>query len=374
MTIVVTFLIIFLTSCLKEKEDDNIAKPGTKPDTEEYNYKALADSLQNATYLSFLSSNGRYYIHNNTGNTNFNYWWNAHVVDVLVDGYIRTSDEKYKERIKALVAGIKETNGGSYINDYYDDMEWLALSSLRAYEATQDQEFMDLSSLLWTDIQTGYNTSQGGGIAWRKSQMDYKNTPANAPAIILACRLFRQKKNEADLEMAKKLYSWLKGTLIDPATGVAWDGINRQKDGQIDTWYFTYNQGVFIGAALELYKTTNEQSYLNDAMRNADYIINDVQLLPGGIMKEEGNGDGGLFKGILVRYLALLAKDPGVPQSKKEKYMSVIEFNAKTLYEKGIRRPIMLVGPDWTKAPGGGTDLSAQLSGLMLIEAAANFE
>lgn len=372
-TLIFTFLIIVMTSCLKEKEDDDIAKPGTKPSVEN-NYSALADSLQTATYSGFLSSNGKYFIQNNSGNSNFNYWWNAHMVDVLVDAYSRTKDAKYKVRIIDLISGIKETNGGTLINDYYDDMEWLALSSLRAFEVTGDEELLNISKLLWTDIKTGQNTNQGGGIAWRKSQMDYKNTPANAPAIILASRLFRLEKKGQDLETAKELYTWLKNTLIDPVTGVAWDGINRQQNAQIDKWYFTYNQGVFIGAALELYKTTGETSYLNDAVKTADYIINDSQLLPGGILKDEGGGDGGLFKGILIRYLVLLAKESSVPQAKREKYIGVIGFNAKTLSEKGIRRPNMIIGSDWTKPSTSGTDLSAQLSGLMLIEAAALFQ
>jgi predicted alpha-1,6-mannanase (GH76 family) len=372
----IVFSIILLLSfsgCLKEKEDVSVSKPGTKP-TEDYNFKGVADSLQNSTYSYFLSSNGKYFIQNNGGNTNFNYWWNAHMVDVMLDAFLRTNDTKYKDRIKALINGIKDSNNGSYINDYYDDMEWLALASLRAYEATQDQQYLDLVALLWTDIQSGLNSNQGGGIAWRKSQMDYKNTPANAPAIIIASRLFRLQKKTADLDLAKNLYSWLKSKLVDSSNGLVLDGINRNGDGQIDNWIFTYNQGVFIGAALELYKVTNEQIYLNDAIRTADYLSNDTQLLPGGIMKDEGNGDGGLFKGIFVRYLVLLSKEVSVPQSKREKYLGVIDFNAKTLYQKGIKRPAMIIGSDWTKTGGSTTDLSAQLSGLMLMEAAALLE
>jgi hypothetical protein len=52
----------------------------------------------------------------------------------------------------------------------------------------------------------------------------------------------------------------------------------------------------------------------------------------------------------------------------------VINFNAKTLFDKGIKRPAMLIGPNWTQRPGSSTDLSAQLSGLMLIEAVASYE
>lgn len=370
--IITTVMLSASGGCLQERIDDEII-PG-EPIAAEVNYSALADSLQSATYSNFLASNGKYFKQDNSSNTQFHYWWNAHALDVLVDAYIRTDEDKYAQRMKSLLQGIKETNQNSYTNDYYDDMEWLALACVRAYDATSDSEYLDVAKLLWTDIKTGLNDNQGGGIAWRKTQPDYKNTPANAPAIILACRLYKLESESEDLQLAKTLYSWLKSTLIDPSTGVAWDGINRNQDGQIDKWMFTYNQGVFMGAGLELFSLTNEQTYLNDAVRNADHVINDVQFLPGGVMKDEGNGDGGLFKGILVRYLTQMAKSGSVPSSSRDKYKSVIRFNAKTAAEKSVRRPAMLIGTDWTKRAGTTTDLSSQLSGIMVIEAAASLE
>ena len=41
------------------------------------------------------------------------------------------------------------------------------------------------------------------------------------------------------------------------------------------------------------------------------------------------------------------------------------------LHSVGIRRPDLLVGPDWSAAPGTVTDYSSQLSGVFLEEAAA---
>ena len=56
-----------------------------------------------------------------------------------------------------------------------------------------------------------------------------------------------------DLEWARRIFEWQRQTLVDPETGLVWDGINRQGDGRIDKdWKFTYCQGVYIGAAVEL--------------------------------------------------------------------------------------------------------------------------
>lgn len=360
---------LMLTSCFKDKP---FPLYGNKPTaTVDYKFAATADSLQDKTYSTYLSANGNYFIQNNAGNTNYNYWPQAHTLDIFTDAFLRTKNEVYKQRMKSLLNGTRATNGNKYQNEYYDDMEWLALASLRAYEATNDNDYLDAANTLWTDIKTGKNDNQGGGIAWRKSQLDYKNTPANAPAIIFACRLYRLKNNAADLTLAKELYTWLKATLVDPASGIIWDGINGNHDGQISKNKFTYNQGVYMGAALELYKATNNADYLADAVRNATATINDTDISPGGLLKSEGQGDGGLFKGILVRYLTLLIQESAVGATDRDAYVKFLKYNAQTLYTKGISRPALFVSPDWKSQPSATTDLTTQLSGVMMIEAAA---
>ncbi|WP_207435920.1 glycoside hydrolase family 76 protein [Sabulibacter ruber] len=369
------FNLVALLASLSACEDDPFPLYDRPSTVAVYNWAATADSLQDKTNSTFLSADGKYFVQNNTGNTAFNYWWNAHALDIMVDAYRRTEDPMYVQRMKFLLNGIKDKNNGSLPNEFYDDMEWLALSSLRAYEATQDQAFLDATLLLWQDIKTGLNDNQGGGIAWKKTQLDYKNTPANAPAIILAARLYALQKKQEDLDLAKNLYTWLKATLVDPATGLVWDGINRTGNGEIDkSWIFTYNQGVFIGAGQELHKATGEQAYLADAVRTANTAINSTELSPGGILKSENQGDGGLFKGILVRYLANLIEQPNVPQADKAKYINFLKYNGETLYSKGIRRPSLMISPDWKNMPGESTDFSTQLSGVMLVEALARLD
>lgn len=336
-----------------------------------YNWSLTADSLQDKTYTAFLSRNGKYFNQDNQGNATFHYWRNAHVMDILVDGLLRTNNNFYKTRMANLLSGIKETNNNTLSINFYDDMDWLALASLRAYKATNEQPYMDAVNFLWNDIKTGINSTMGGGVAWRKSQTYYKNTPATAPAIILAARLYQMNKNAQDLTIAKDLYTWLKNTLTDPQSGIVWDGINANNDGQLDKRKYTYNQGVYMGAGLELYKATGESTYLNDAIKCANATMSDLDLAPAGYLRSEGQGDGGLFKGILVRYMTLLALENAVPKIDKDKIIAFLKINAQTLYVKGISRPQLFISPDWQQKPGATTDLSTQLSGVMMIEAAA---
>ncbi|MBB6107552.1 glycoside hydrolase family 76 protein [Mucilaginibacter lappiensis] len=373
----ISMIWIALAVCSCSKKNDPITPPKTVDTTVKgvtYNYSSLADSLQNTTYSAFISANGNYYIQNNAGNTNFNYWPNAHMLDVLTDAYLRTQSVVYSQRMKTLLNGIKITNGGGYPNEFYDDMGWLANASLRDYTITHDADYLNVAQQLYTEIKGGSNTIAGGGIAWQRSQLYYKNIPSTGNATILAARFYELQNKPEDLALAKSLYNWMKNNLVNPTSGVVLDGINRNQDGQVDNWIFTYNQGLFIGSAVELYNITKDPMYLQDAIRTANNEIADPNLTVNGILKNEGQGDGGLFKGVVVRYLTLLVELSDLDATNKAKYANFLQMNAESLSAKGISRPSMMISPDWTKLPSGSTDLTTQLSGVMMIEAAAKLK
>ncbi|SDS84944.1 Predicted alpha-1,6-mannanase, GH76 family [Mucilaginibacter mallensis] len=370
-------ILVALSSCSKKSDSGGggtIPVDTTKQHAVVYNYAALADSLQSQTYVTFISADRNYFIQNNSGNNTFNYWPNAHMLDVLTDAYLRTSSTNYSQRMKTLLNGIKAANGGAYPNEFYDDMGWLANASLRDYNITKDADYLNAAQLLYTEIKGGSNNVAGGGIAWQRTQLYYKNIPSTGNATILASRFYELQGNQDDLTLAKSLYTWMKTILVDPTTGVVYDGINRNQDGKIDNWVFTYNQGLFIGSAVELYNITKDQMYLQDAIRTANNLVADPDLEVGGILKNEGQGDGGLFKGVAVRYLTLLIELTDLDAADKTKYSNFLQKNAQTLYIKGIARPSLMISPDWTQQPSGSTDLTTQLSGMIMIEAAAKLK
>ncbi|MGN6511666.1 MAG: glycoside hydrolase family 76 protein, partial [Chitinophaga sp.] len=178
------FLLSTLTACLKEPVDDGPGPgAGKKPVTQ--NWDKNADSSYVSLMGNFYNQSGKYYNENSAGKTDFHYWRNAHALDVLLDAYLRTDDPEVKNRMDDLLEGMRVKNGNTYINHFYDDMEWMALACLRAYEATSDEKYKTTAELLWTDIKTGWDDTWGGGIYWNKERKN-KNTPANAPACIIA--------------------------------------------------------------------------------------------------------------------------------------------------------------------------------------------
>jgi predicted alpha-1,6-mannanase (GH76 family) len=371
----VTAMVLLATACSK-KSDPVVNKSTdttvtTKPLT--YNYASLADSLQLATHNTYISSNGYYYIANSSGTSTFNYWPQAHMLDVLLDAYLRTKNTLYTTQMKALLNGIAVENGGAYPNEFYDDMGWLANACMRAYNATSDAAYLNVAQTLYTEIKGGYNSTAGGGIAWQRTQLYYKNIPATGNGTILAARMYELQNTTADLTLAKSLYTWMKTNLVT-STGIVYDGINRNQDDKVDYWEFTYNQGLFIGSAIELYNCTKDASYLQDAILVANNEIADPNLTTNGILKDEGQGDGGLFKGVAVRYLTELVELADLDESDRAKYATFLQRNAQTLYYDGIARPSLLINSNWAQLPTTSIDLTTQLSGVIMMEAAAKLK
>ena len=298
----------------------------------------------------------------------YSYWWQAHAIDALLDGYLRTKDPATMELIQKELKGTIAHNGGTILNNWYDDMEWMALALLRLWDETKEDTYKKRVFILWRDIQSAWNGHMGGGMAWRKDQIDYKNTPANAPAAILAFRLYQRFGNEEDLAWGKKIFEWNRDNLMDPQTFYVWDGMNRLGDGKIDyDWAFTYNQGVMIGAAVEYYRITGDKQHL-DLARNIAYESKRRFGDPnGGVFPYEGQDDCGLFRGIFFRYLAELIQE--APE--ETEFLDMLVLNAQAIAEKGMSDS-GVIGGHWNKQPGETVDLAQHLSGVMVLEMAAN--
>ena len=78
-----------------------------------------------------------------------------------------------------------------------------------------------------------------------------------------------------------------------------------------------------------------------------------------------------IFKGIFVRYFTGLILHPDLPDAYRKRYVAYLKNNFETLWFAGTRKPAVLFGSYWKNKPGNETEMPIQLSGGMLIEAAA---
>ncbi len=362
-------ILLLLQSC-----DDPKDVYGYDQNSYTIDWNAAADSSSMALINQFWNPTDHYFNYGSDGSLlDFHYWPNAHAMDVIIDAYVRTNDAKYKAYFDQWYAGVKVKNGNTYYNDFYDDMEWNALTMLRLYDITKDEKYLTTVKQLWADIETGWNDKAGGGIAWVKYQLYSKNACSNGPAAIIAARLYQLTKEESYKQWALDIYDWEKNTLYNQSTGAVYDNINGDT-GVIADFSLTYNQGTFIGAAVELYKITGNIVYINDAQKAANFTIIKLIDTSNNILRDEGNGDNGLFKGIFMRYFLQLILTDGVDPSFKNKYVTFFNNNADVSWRKGSYKENLLFGTSWNNPPVGATQLTSQASACMMIEAKALFE
>ncbi|SDG30285.1 glycoside hydrolase family 76 protein [Pseudonocardia oroxyli] len=292
----------------------------------------------------------------------WHYWWQAHLLDCLVDAQQRSPTPRRSAQIAGLVRGVRLRNLGRWTNDYYDDIAWFGLAVHRA--GPRARSGARAVAAITARLRAGYTDDLGGGIWWRRGD-DFKNAPANGPAAILLART-------GDVERAAALTDWMTENLVDPDSGLVIDGI--RVGGTRETTTYTYCQGVYLGACVELARRRGDARWRERARGVLEATAARLAEPDGVVGGYDDGGDGGLFNGILARYLAEAAvRLPALPHAR-----DLVLASAESVWEHRADTPH---GPafahDWRKAarvPAPGApegDLSVQLSAWMLLEAAA---
>src|SRR5690606_22845431 len=162
--------------------------------------------------------------------------------------------------------------------------------------------------------------------------------------------------------------TWLRDHLYDPATGKVFDNMNAK--GDISPAVYTYNIGTFLGAAHELYKITGDKQYLSEAIKAANFAIDEMSINKG-VLSNATTGDGGLFHGIFFRYFVKLINDHDLDDTTRKKFHGYITHCATVMAEHGVNQETMLYAGNWWQAPVSTKDitLTPHLSGCMLMEA-----
>ena len=241
-----------------------------------------------------------------------NYWPQAHAMDVLVDAYMRTGESRYKDLFPLWWEGMPQYNFAGKMNPkdpwwnvFVDDMEWIVLAQIRMFESTGEKKYIAKARQIYDDwIWPTWGPEDEapwyGGITWKTDVAKSKNACSNGPAALIAARLYSfydqaqfndGKIKNSYLNEAIKIYVWEKNNLFDRKTGAVYDHMNGKGEVQ-KKWIFTYNIGTFLGAAHELYKITGDKQYLNDAIKAANFVVDQLSQ-NNGVLSDAVSGDGG---------------------------------------------------------------------------------
>lgn len=323
----------------------------------------------------------------------WHYWWQAHYLDCLVDAYQRQPTKLRRARIADTIRGIRIRNKGRLTaNHFYDDKLWLLLALDRARGSRSRRKFV---AALAANIHAGIDPVTHV-LPWRTGEMFF-NVPTNGPAAIAMAR-------SGDLTQARTIIDWVFTELIDDK-GLVMDGVRMTMRGpELVRVIYPYCQGVVIGACLEIalrlqgHPSTFEESftYISHVRSLVHAVARELATPTGVIDTGHADGDGGLFKGILARYLAEVATrlpgDSEANRTTKKIAARLVMASAESLWSHRLEVDgLPVFSSDWVKDAKlphnygiGGTslgdfvnlvriderDLSVQLSGWMLLEAA----
>lgn len=325
----------------------------------------------------------------------WHYWWQAHYLDCLVDAAARVPSKEKNRAIRHTVRGIRIRNLSRLTsNKYFDDRAWMALALGRADAVVGSRKPRKTTKRLVACLADGAESSVGV-LPWRENDVFF-NVPSNGPAAIALARHGR-------VEEAAALVEWVYDNLL-ANSGLLYDGVRMSMTGAVvQKGMFTYNQGVMIGACLEIglaFRGRGDRDRATKYFTRVQNLIHAVakdMATTSHVIAGAGGGDGGLFNGILARYLAdaavrLPADDRMSRAAARIARRLVLTSGEKCWYHRLEVDGLPLFPADWAdnaKFPQGGgavglsiagavresaikeRDLSVQLSGWMLMEACA---
>jgi predicted alpha-1,6-mannanase (GH76 family) len=304
---------------------------------------AEADLAFHALNTTYWDPAARLFRKEERGGKKADFWLAAQLWDTVMDQYDRTGSADVKGQIDDAYDGFVKVNRNWTTNKFNDDIMWWAIACGRAYVITHNERYLTKSKASFDFVYNKFTDDRmGGGVYW-SSDRTYKSSCVNGPTVIAAARLALLLNDPTYLEKAKSVYAWQKKTLSD-GKGKVFDGISPPN--KVNRGSLTYNQGTFIGAAVVLYQQTKDTTYLDDAVKAAEWTKAHLCVTDERILRSEGQGDGGAFKGIFVRYMKRLIQDGG-----RTEFLPWMKANADAAWRH--RRPAdNIMGDDWS-APTG---------------------
>ncbi|KAI7337707.1 hypothetical protein KC354_g17586 [Hortaea werneckii] len=308
---------------------------------------------------------------------------------------------------------VTDEDGQGWTKGFFDDGGWWALAWIQVYDLTNDSRYLTAAEEIFEDLATGLNATCGG--QWWDKAHTASNTINNALYISVAAHLANRvpttttsssKPPETYRAAAQTHLHWLRDQNLLTPNGTYVDGLDLQTckpTGPV----FTYNQGVMIGALVEMsrsptvtaaaaaaaaistssgdHEEEEEEEEEEEGEEGASLLLDQAEAIATGTMRSMVDEEGILtetafapafpnldlvaaqFKGVFVRNLASLYSVR--PREESREFLS---RNARSVWEKdripgGVDEG--LLGAAW-QGPVESVSAAAQGSGLDCLVAA----
>lgn len=289
-------------------------------------------------------------------------WWNSAVALQTIGDYMqRTGDRRYLGQLNntfekdkgVFPAGVLSGDPllGNFTSRAIDDSEWWGLTWLQAYDLTRDPKYLNMAVTIANYVNGYWDTGTCGGGVWWDGERTYKNAIVNGLWIRLTAELHNRIPGDTLwLGRSRTAWTWFQGSGMINANGLVNDGLTNActNNGQ-NVW--TYNQGLAIGAGLELWRATRDPQILTSVKRLADAAIGPDALVTDGVLSETCDAsdqtcddNAKQFKGIFMRYWTDL-----VDTTHERRYAAFLDQQANNLWEND-RDAAGRLGTRWSGA------------------------
>jgi len=158
---------------------------------------------------------------------------------------------------------------------YLDDNEWIAGAMLDWSELAGSKPARRRAAEIFALVVRAWDGSAqhpcSGGIFWTRAAASRdRNTVTTAGAALLALRLYGMTRDGRYLAWSRRLLAWTDRCMLGD-DGLYWDHIAL--DGTVDRTYWSYNQGLLIGALVKQYSLTGDPRALARAEALADLAL-----------------------------------------------------------------------------------------------------
>lgn len=327
-----------------------------------------SDQALQSFLLKFWKGGDQYFHHTYPDNGSLTgYWTYANGWEAVMDNVERTSKREYYNWIETLYIGQNERGWGA---NYYDDLCWMTVALIRAYDLTGDTKYLDRAKSIFVDVQAAWDVSccgsPSGGVWWDRAHTQ-KATASNAGAALVAARLFRRTGTQSYLDFARQVYNFWYQNMVNLSTGQVADHVTPA--GEKVWWKFTYNEGLMIAAAMELNEATGEAPFLAQAYLFGSFVTsNEILSTAYGAVLHDGSsasctGDCAQFKGPAVRALArLYAKD-----RTRSGYGSIVQASANGVWNLARKVSDTTFATSWGGPPEDLTEMTEQNSAVTAL-------
>lgn len=242
-------------------------------------------------------------------------WWtSANQLETVIDYSRETGAGDYIAQIDNTFT--KNQAGDFDRFGYYDDDGWWAIAWIKAYDLSHQSKYLDMAKKIFARMAGGWDDKCGGGIYWASAKagapgLKNKNAIPNSLFLQVAAKLHQRTPGDSGagsyLDWAQREWTWFKGTGMIGSDQRVVDGLNDLSACKPGGPVFTYNQGVLVGALVDLSEATGDTALLDQAASIASATMKTMADANGTLKETPCGGDiCTQFKGVFMRNLAHL--------------------------------------------------------------------